>query len=300
MEEKNKLKENAVHGTVEFPMATYNWEGESRYPVPLHWHGETEIIYLKEGCFHLTIGVKKESIAAPALVFIPSGEIHTILLEEGQQEKAVVFDLGMLNFEQYDGIQYKVISPLIDKKISLPSVVQASHDCWNELESLYLDVYNFGDKKTLGSYLRVKARLYEMLAVLYENELLEHMESLKKDDAERIKVMKNVLTFLHDNFTIQLKVEEIAAVAGMNPQYFCRYFKKITGKTVMEYVNEVRIDHACQDLHQTDDKIIDIAMKNGYDNIGYFIRRFQQSRQMTPSEYRKRCRVTARKSVDGL
>lgn len=290
MEEKNSLKEKIVHGTAEFPMAVYDWYGESRYPVPLHWHRESEIIYLEEGCFSLTLGMKKESIEAPALLFIPAEEIHSILLEEGQKEKAVVFDLEMLSFEKYDGIQYKVITPLIEKKIGLPLWVTPEEHAWPELERLFQDIFEHGQKKSLGDYLKVKASLYGLLAVLFENDLLEHIETIKKGDAERIKLMKRVLTFLHDHYATQLRVEEIAAIAGMNPQYFCRYFKKITGKTVMEYVNEVRIDRACQDLMLTSDKIIEIAMKNGYDNIGYFIRRFQQSRQMTPSEYRRQYR----------
>lgn len=290
MEERNKLRENAVHGTAEFPMAVYDWYGERRYPVPLHWHRESEMIYLEKGCFSLTLGMKKESINAPALLFIPAEEIHSILLEEGQIEKAVVFDLEMLSFEKYDGIQYKVISPLIEKKIGLPLRVTPKEKAWPDLERFFLYIFEHGQKKTLGDYLKVKASLYALLAVLFENDLLEHIETMKKGDAERIKIMKRVLTFLHENYSTQLRIEEIAAIAGMNPQYFCRYFKKITGKTVMEYVNEVRIDRACQDLVQTSDKIIEIAMKNGYDNIGYFIRRFQQSRQMTPSEYRRQCR----------
>lgn len=290
MEERNKLKENTVHGTAEFSMAVYDWFGERRYPVPIHWHRESEIIYLEKGYFSLTLGMKKISIKAPALLFIPAEEIHSILLEEGQKEKAVVFDLEMLSFEKYDGIQYRVISPLIEKKIGLPLLVTPEEKAWTELEQLFLDIYEHGQKKTLGAYLKVKSRFYALLAVLFENDLLEHIESVKKGDAQRIKIMKQVLTFLHENYSIQLRVEKIAAIAGMNPQYFCRYFKKITGKTVMEYVNEVRIDRACQDLVQTSDKIIEIAMKNGYDNVGYFIRRFQQSRQMTPSEYRKQYR----------
>lgn len=290
MEEKSKLKENAVHGTVEFPMAVYDWEGERRYPVPLHWHGETEVIYLERGYFSLTVGMKKETREAPALIFIPAGEIHAILLEEGQLEKAVVFDLEMLSFEKYDGIQYHLLSPLLEQKVRFPLAVTPEEAVWPEAERLFLEIYQYGKQTNLSAHLHVKADLYILLALLSEHGMLEQMETVRREDAERIKVMKRVLTFLHSNFYRPLRIEEIASVAGMNPQYFCRYFKKVTGKTVMEYVNEVRIDHACQELMQTDDKIIEVAMRSGYDNIGYFIRRFQQSRQMTPSEYRKKCR----------
>ena len=79
----------------------------------------------------------------------------------------------------------------------------------------------------------------------------------------------------------------MAAVLQMNPQYFCRYFKKATGKTPTEYINEVRVEKAAEYLYRTDRKIIDIALECGYDNIGYFIKRFKEEKGMLPSEYRK-------------
>ena len=47
--DKKRLKEEAVHGTVKFPLAVYRYEGEGNFEVNLHWHEETEIIFLKKG-----------------------------------------------------------------------------------------------------------------------------------------------------------------------------------------------------------------------------------------------------------
>lgn len=64
----------------------------------------------------------------------------------------------------------------------------------------------------------------------------------------------------------------------MNEQYFCRYFKKNIGKTITEYINVIRVEKAATALAETEDKIIDIASACGFDNIGYFIRRFKRRR----------------------
>ena len=74
----------------------------------------------------------------------------------------------------------------------------------------------------------------------------------------------------------------------MNEQYFCRYFKKNIGKTITEYINVIRVEKAATALAETEDKIIDIAAACGFDNTGYFIRRFKKEKGMTPSEYRKK------------
>ena len=286
--ESSKLKENAVHGTTEFPLAVYKWEGVGSYSVPLHWHKETEVISLESGTFRLSVNMKELVVTAPALIFVGSEEIHSIWLEEGGREQAVVFDVNMLSFEYYDGVQHKMIRPLVDKKIRLPLIIDEKNSFWNELSQIYRRIYENAVKKDLSAYLKVKAELYHMLACLYENGCLENVKDEQASDSYKIDTMKRVLTFIHDNYGRKIQIDEIAAVAGMNAQYFCRYFKRTTGKTVTEYINEIRINRATQELLETDDKIIEIAMRCGYDNMGYFIRRFFQLKQMTPSEYRKK------------
>ena len=70
--EKSILKEKAVHGTNVYPFAVYQWDGTTQSVVPLHWHQETEIIYLKRGVFSFTINMKEYVQEAPALIFVGS------------------------------------------------------------------------------------------------------------------------------------------------------------------------------------------------------------------------------------
>ena len=75
---------------------------------------------------------------------------------------------------------------------------------------------------------------------------------------------------------------------NLNPQYFCRYFKENIGKTATRYIQEVRMEKAAEALAETNEKIITIAADSGFDNIGYFIRKFREIKGVTPSEYRKK------------
>lgn len=285
--DKKYLKEEAVHGTVKFPLAAYRYEGEGEFSVNLHWHEETEIIFLKKGKFRIDINMQKYDLESPAMLFIGSGDIHAIHGEEGCRESAVVFDMKMLSFEYYDSVQHQMISPLLNRTVQLPSVIMAKDKTWEELAGLYVKVQEEACRDTPAARMRVKACLLQIFACMYENEKFINIGNTVDYESRNIENVKKVLGFIQENYGRRISNQDMAEVLQMNAQYFCRYFKKVMGKTPTEYVNEVRVEKAAQYLDRTDRKIIDIAMECGYENMGYFIRRFREQKGVLPSEYRK-------------
>lgn len=281
------LKEDMVHGTVKFPLAVYYWQktGE-RFAVKLHWHEETEIIYLVSGRFNVNVNMKKYKLQGPVILFVGAGDIHSIEGEPGGLENAVVFDMKMLSFEQLDGVQLQIITPLLEKRMQFPQIVTDDNPIWEGLKRLYEEVLSESEKENPASRMKAKAYLYEMLAYLYENGSFVNMENAGDYNSEKINNIKKVLGFIQEHYNRRITGKDMAQLIGINEQYFCRYFKKITGKTPTMYINEVRIEKAACFLQQTDRKIIDIAMECGYDNIGYFIKRFKEQKGLSPSEYR--------------
>lgn len=234
----------------------------------------------------------KYEINAPSFMFITSGDIHSIIGEEGCRESALVFDLKMLSFEYFDGIQYEIIRPLIEKKIQFPQFIFKDDSIWNELQRIYKGIMKEPRNDGLGACIRIKSYMYELIALLYENKKFKYLDDIKKDETYKISNVKKVLTYIHDNYKHKIYTDDMAKLIGMNTQYFCRYFKKLVGKTPTKYINEIRIEKATELLTKTDRKIIDIAMSCGYDNIGYFIKRFDEHKHMTPSEYRKQIKMS--------
>ena len=82
-------------------------------------------------------------------------------------------------------------------------------------------------------------------------------------------------------------LDDLAKVAGMNPRYFCRFFRSITHQTPIEYVNMYRIEKAAQMLHSTRLPITDICMECGFNDSSNFIKVFRKYKGMTPKQYRK-------------
>lgn len=96
-----------------------------------------------------------------------------------------------------------------------------------------------------------------------------------------------VLAHVHSHITQNISLEKIAAMARMTRSTFCRFFKRVTGKTLVEYVNNVRIGRACSLLTETDLSVSEICFQSGFSSLPYFNRRFLATKQTTPSAYRQ-------------
>ena len=132
----------------------------------------------------------------------------------------------------------------------------------------------------------VKALLLKMIGTLIDHDLLLHPTKPQKQDTEKAMTAKKAMTYIHQHYGQKLTLDQLARSINLSPQYYCKFFKATFGKTAIEYVNEYRIEKACQLLKQTDGKIIDIALSVGFDNFSYFIRKFKALKNMTPSAYR--------------
>ena len=84
-----------------------------------------------------------------------------------------------------------------------------------------------------------------------------------------------------------LTLEEAARFAGLTPSSFARFFRKMTGRTFVEFRNSCRIRRACQALAETDRNILEIALASGFQNLANFNRQFRRNTGMPPREYRR-------------
>ena len=73
----------------------------------------------------------------------------------------------------------------------------------------------------------------------------------------------------------------------MSPNYFCRFFKKVTGLTFTQYLLNIRIDKAKELILKNNMPITDIAFTVGFENLGYFYRSFKKYTKHSPKEYRE-------------
>lgn len=113
--------------------------------------------------------------------------------------------------------------------------------------------------------------------------------------------LNKTLQFLHEEFaTSRANIATLAGLTHMSESAFCKFFKRHTGKTFSNYVNELRVAHACQLLAETDETIEQTAYASGFESLSYFNRVFLQIKGMQPSRYRSGHRApTQRHGISG-
>jgi AraC-like DNA-binding protein len=112
---------------------------------------------------------------------------------------------------------------------------------------------------------------------------------VSREDQHRLE---RVISYIHDHLSDHIDRRRVAELAHFNDTAFSRFFKVRTGKTLPQYINEVRIGRACRLLADERAKVVDIALQCGFANLANFNRRFLQITGLQPSEYRLRLQQT--------
>ena len=108
---------------------------------------------------------------------------------------------------------------------------------------------------------------------------------LRMRDATRLKP---VFDFIHERYCNKLALSEISAASNMSISHLCRYFKKVTGQTITEYIKRFRVDRAKELLIDDERSITWIAQEVGFESHSYFDRSFHEITNLTPQEFRRR------------
>ena len=297
----SSLKEERQHGNLSFPCAFYQAAHEANLPglpftVKHHWHEPIEIIYLEQDSYQIDINMTITHLKSPCFCFINSGELHAIASDSDQYlEQAVVFSPELLTFAAPDPTQEQFLLPLTEHKLSFPSFLGPDHPAFSEVQQEFFRIRSIffrenrfhSDQFTIEnpiSQLRLKASLLNIIGTLAEHALLTSNEPVRNP---RVELLKTVISYIRQNYQQPLSLGELAALAAMNEQYFCRFFKKALGKTPVSYINSFRIQHAATLLCTTELPVTEICLESGFNNLGHFMKEFKKATRFTPLQFRR-------------
>ena len=115
----------------------------------------------------------------------------------------------------------------------------------------------------------------------------EYYKYLDRTLTNEENLIGKVNNYIEENMYKTIKLEELASLCNLSPGYFSKVFKKETGKTVITYINEKKIEKAKKLLKKSKEPIINISLDLGFDDCGYFIRVFKKITGITPKAFRE-------------
>ena len=279
-----ELKENKPHGTRDNPFSTYHIKGVNHaFQIPVHWHDELEIIYVKEGS--LNVNIAGESyIGNPGDAFTVSpGNLHFMGSQTGGVDYyTFLFPMRYVTFNTEDMLDKEVLEPLNNGRLMIyPQIGKAARDICEELIDIH-QLKNSETEQKIIVQLKTKMTLLQFILKMWQ-------EGLIVDNATsgRNIIEKEMISYIQQNYTEKISLKEFGAQFHLSEKYISRYFKEHFHITLSQYVNHLRLEHARQLLQETALPITEVAMQSGYQNVSYFIRNFKETYGVPPLKYRK-------------
>ncbi len=136
-------------------------------------------------------------------------------------------------------------------------------------------------------------RLLRLLEILYHLSLASDVRVLASNSFANAKIssdsrrVSKVEDCINKNFQRQISLDELASLAGMTPTAFSRFFKQRTGRTVSDYIIDIRLGHAARRLVDTTMTIAEICYECGFNNISNFNRAFKTKKGCSPKAFRE-------------
>ncbi|MCH2083108.1 MAG: AraC family transcriptional regulator [Saprospiraceae bacterium] len=149
----------------------------------------------------------------------------------------------------------------------------------------------------LDNLLQIQKRVAEAIIIQFLQILSDLSETSKKfinSDYYQLSIhesvgqrLNDIIRYSFEHLQETIRIEEVAEVAHLSRSQFSRYFKLHTGKTFIQFLNELRVESACNLLLHEHYTIEQICYEVGFQNLSNFNRQFRKSKGLTPSAYRK-------------
>lgn len=290
MTAQEEFKENTWLLNRYFPFNVFKNSSNSNSVLYLHWHDHIEIIYMIEGQAVFDIGNQSVEAGPGDILFVNSGQLHSGYSVDDTSVKyyAVVFNQSLLGSNIPDPYHDKYISPFLEGKFQFPVKIE-NHYEGNELFKSHIErIIDEFNCKMPGYEIKIKAILYLMTVDIFRGYLLSTIgDNYDIAHEHNIENIKRLISYVQQAFPAKITIREAARYVNLSPYYFCKVFKKVTGKTFIEFLNLYKIKRAENLLRNTSLSITQIAEELGFCNINYFDRIFKQLKKYSPSRYRK-------------
>jgi AraC-like DNA-binding protein len=254
-----------------------------------HFHEECQLAYIIKGSGKRVVGDAVAHFDENELVFIGSNVPH-VWYNTGKKQSAKrsmrSISLSLFISPQ-KFLAYSAEFGDTKKLEQLFKKAQRGMFIFGKSKLNLISLLMEAQKETGIQHIITLLKIIQALTVTKEYDLLASSGYTNNFQNSENSRMNDVYGFLMKNFTKNISLAEVAGIAAMNPHSFCRFFKSRTQKSLIAFVNEIRIGHACKLLNNPDLSITQIAYDSGFNNVSNFNRFFKIIKKTSPRQYRK-------------
>ncbi|MBT8263320.1 MAG: AraC family transcriptional regulator [Bacteroidia bacterium] len=261
----------------------HNYLGAANDHAPTwHFHPEMEIAFINGGSGKRHIGNHVSYYNNGDLIFIGANLPHfgfTDSLTGNKSEVVIQAKEDFLGSQFLDIPEMQQIKQLLYRsKQGIVFHEGVRNKIGPQIEAL-LELPSFEQLLAFLNILKQLAETEDYTLLNVEKVILES----KPQDTKRMDI---IFSFVSQEFTRSISLSEIADKVSMTEQAFSRYFKKKTGKTFTQFVNEYRLVHASKLLSEQHLSITDICYASGFNNFSHFNKSFKTFTGKSPSKFR--------------
>ena len=247
------------------------------------------IIEVTSGDVTVEIGTDRVDAHEGDFVFVPSMLVFRVHSTERAAVRTMVFASSIIE-ENMENFDTEIFYMFFVQSRSNITVFTKEHPIYNTLVYSMNEAYEEYISKDVCYKLPVRANIYLLMTALLR------YYCGRKDELDRmiyhnVMRLRPVIDYITNNYSEKIYIETLSDMITVSPDYFTKMFKDSIGKTPIDYINGVRINHALRFLSMMDTPINEIADLIGFSNPNYFHKIFKQYMDTSPLSYRKNSKV---------
>ncbi len=257
-----------------------------RPKVPYHYHDLCELLLLRGGRGERIVGDRFSTVEGRDLILVGPALPHGWLASPETADEAdmefvvVLFTRESLGLELLAKREFADVAQLVHR---------ASRGlAWPAAVARQVEDRLFGlEARPPSGQLLVALEVLGILAQAPAEELVSRDYNVRGVEREHA-ALAAVLELIQTRGRETISLRQAARSVHMSVPSFTRFFRRMTGTSFIDHLNEWRIRQACAMLRTTDDRVLDVAVRCGFHNLSHFNRQFRRRRGMSPVAWRKR------------
>ncbi len=261
---------------------------QETFTSPYHYHPEFELTLINKGSGKRYVGNHLEHFNKGDLVFLGPNLPHCwktdpyIKGEINASSIVVQFTNDFLGHDFFNKPELLGIKKLLER--SQRGIVYNR----SIVPEITRDLKKLGKEEMCFKKLHILLEVLHKLSVTADFTLLNRLNHIPIKSGGDLERINKVFSYIIDNFKTNVCLDEVAHLACMTPNAFCKYFKKVTHKTFIEVVVEYRLNYATTQLIHTNKSVGQICFDCGFNDVAHFIRMFKSKMEVSPLQYKKK------------